>query len=330
MGGLREIRMPTLLIIREGFDGRAATPETKIKYIMKHTAMNKDNSINIIKQIPIRDYLARRGIFPSTERTTHGVYLSPYRQERDPSFRVDYHKNLWYDFGTSEGGSIIDIVMKMEHCNCKEAIRLLDGQPFTNIVPITQPKTPKREIQRSPIEILDVEEITTSELLAYANERGINTPTLRLYCSEVHYRIGHADYRAIGFRNDSDGWELRNRERKISNSPKDITIIDRDSTRVAVFEGFFDFLSAIMLGIGNQIDILVLNSVSNLQRATAYLLHHKAINLFLDNDEAGRRATRQIAEIATSLRIYDYAPQYGQYNDLNEYLTSTQPCHTKK
>lgn len=291
--------------------------------------MNQDNSIDIIKQIPIRDYLARRGIFPSTERATHGVYLSPYRQERNPSFWVDYLKNLWYDFGSGEGGSIIDLVMKMEHCSCKEAIRLLDGQPLTNILPIVQPRTPEMEIRRSPIEILNIEEIGTPELLAYANERGIDTTALRLYCSEIHYRIGYTDYRAIGFRNDSEGWELRNRERKISNSPKDITTIDRGSTRIAVFEGFFDFLSAIMLGIGDQIDILVLNSVSNLQRATAYILHHKAIDLFLDNDEAGRRATRQVAEIASSSRIYDYAPQYGQYNDLNEYLTSTQPCHTK-
>ena len=291
--------------------------------------MNRDNSIDSIKQISIRDYLARRGILPSTERVTHGVYLSPYRQERNPSFRVDYLKNLWYDFGSGEGGSIIDLVMKMEHCSCKEAIRLLEEQSLSCIIPIVPPHTPEREIRRSPIEILNIEEIATPELLTYANERGINTPTLRLYCSEIHYRIGHADYRAIGFRNDSDGWELRNRERKISNSPKDITTIDRDSTRVAVFEGFFDFLSAIMLGIGNQIDILVLNSVSNLQQATAYLLHHKAIDLFLDNDEAGRRTTRQVAEIATSSRIYDYAPLYGQYNDLNEYLTSTQPCHTK-
>lgn len=291
--------------------------------------MNRNDSIDSIKQIPIRDYLARSGIFPSTERVSHGVYLSPYRQERDPSFRVDSHKNLWYDFGTGEGGSIIDLVMKIEHCNCKEAIRLLEGQSLTNIIPIVPPHTPEREIQRTPIEILNIEEITMPELLTYANERGIDTTTLHLYCSEIHYRIGYADFRAIGFRNDSEGWELRNRERKISNSPKDITTIDRGSTRIAVFEGFFDFLSAIMLGIGNQIDILVLNSVSNLQRATAYLLHHKAIDLFLDNDEAGRRATRQVAEIATSSRIYDYAPQYGQYNDLNEYLTSTQPCHTK-
>ena len=37
------------------------------------------------------------------------MYLSLLREERTPSFSVSYDKNLWHDFGTGEGGSIIDL-----------------------------------------------------------------------------------------------------------------------------------------------------------------------------------------------------------------------------
>lgn len=42
------------------------------------------------------------------------MYLSLLREERTPSFSVSYDKNLWHDFGTGEGGSIIDLVPRME------------------------------------------------------------------------------------------------------------------------------------------------------------------------------------------------------------------------
>ena len=39
-------------------------------------------------RISIRDFLARRGIQPKYERNGYGMYLSPLREERTPSFKV--------------------------------------------------------------------------------------------------------------------------------------------------------------------------------------------------------------------------------------------------
>ena len=47
------------------------------------------------------------------------MYLSLLREERTPSFSVSYDKNL---FGTGEGGSIIDLVPRMEGCAEGEAV----------------------------------------------------------------------------------------------------------------------------------------------------------------------------------------------------------------
>lgn len=84
-------------------------------------------TIQYIKLIPIRDFLAKRGITPKQENTRYGFYLSPLREEQDASFKVDYLQNLWYDFGAGRGGSIIDLVMEVERCNFQQAIERLQN-----------------------------------------------------------------------------------------------------------------------------------------------------------------------------------------------------------
>mgnify|MGYP001509848059 CR=1 FL=1 len=72
--------------------------------------------MNDLKNISIRQFLARRGILPKYERNGYGMYLSPLREERTPSFKVDYVQNLWYDFGLGEGGTLLTLVMHRPIC----------------------------------------------------------------------------------------------------------------------------------------------------------------------------------------------------------------------
>ncbi len=62
--------------------------------------------------ISIKDYLNSLGIQPVTEKGSYGMYRSPLREDNTPSFKVDYNANLWCDYGTGEGGTLIDLVMK--------------------------------------------------------------------------------------------------------------------------------------------------------------------------------------------------------------------------
>jgi hypothetical protein len=48
----------------------------------------------------------------------------------------------------------------------------------------------------------------------------------KYYCKEIHYHIGEKQYKAIGFKNDKDGWELRNPYWKGGTNPKTITTIE--------------------------------------------------------------------------------------------------------
>lgn len=94
-------------------------------------------NIQQLKRLSIRDYLSRRGVRPARENDRCGFYLSPLRTEHTPSFKMDYALNLWYDFGTDKGGSIIDLVMGLENCDCAEAIRRLRNGETEQGIPVS-------------------------------------------------------------------------------------------------------------------------------------------------------------------------------------------------
>lgn len=269
-----------------------------------------------IKRISIKEYLAALGLQP-TRRTSGGyMYLSPLRGEAEASFKVDENKNRWYDHGTREWGTIIGLVMALERCSAKEAIEKLK----TGNMPMWTP--PASPTQRAGLEVMDVRELKHDALIRYIEGRGIPMKLAALYCKQVHYRVGTGEYFAVGFQNDAGGWELRNAKYKNGSSPKTITTIDTRSDEVIVFEGFFDFLSFLSLKklSAPPADVIVLNSVNNLQEAVESLRRHRSIKLFLDNDDAGRRTTAEVIRLVPDAAVEDCAPGWAPYNDLNDYL----------
>jgi len=51
--------------------------------------------------------------------------LSPFSEERTPSFMVSPVKQIWKDFSTGKGGSVVTFLMEHEHFTYPEAIRFL-------------------------------------------------------------------------------------------------------------------------------------------------------------------------------------------------------------
>ncbi|MDR0682689.1 MAG: mobilization protein, partial [Dysgonamonadaceae bacterium] len=66
--------------------------------------MNKSNEISI------KQYLANINIHPIKDYGHYGMYHCPFRNDNNASFKVDYNKNVWHDFGINEGGTMIDLV----------------------------------------------------------------------------------------------------------------------------------------------------------------------------------------------------------------------------
>lgn len=278
-----------------------------------------------INKFPIRDYLAARGIRPAKDRGYYSLYHSPLREDRTPSMKVDYDKNLWIDYGAGEGGTLIDLVMRMERCDAGEAMRRLEqrisGTPAFSFHGDSNLVSSHRE---SAIAIEKVRPLENPALLAYLTERGINLDTARVHCSEVHYRVAGKSYFAVGFRNDAEGWELRNRYFKGCTS-KAPTTRRGDYPTCLVFEGFMDYLSFLTLKRtpNPPHNIVVLNSVTLLAKAVPFIASHERVYTYLDNDEAGRKATAELKEACRSLS--DQSVHYRPHNDLNDFLRSRLP-----
>ena len=297
----------------------------------------KEEDLSRIKRYPIVEYLERKGIKPVRRTPAYALYRSPFREDTHPSFKVDTEKNLWIDYAEGRGGSIIDLCMRLEGCTLSEAIRLL-GRNAPDCTACNSQKA-DRAMKRSSIpmasasgvrRLIEISDTLPPHLLKYLQEdRCINIEKAMPFLRCISYEVRGLHYQAIGFANQSGGYELRdNGSFKGTIAPKDITPIfidklrDKDADKiqpVCVFEGFIDFLSLLSMKEEVTSVCLVMNSVSNVARAIRYLngRHLTHIRAFLDNDDAGKRATNDF--IRAGFKVEDMSVHYRNFKDLNEY-----------
>ena len=291
----------------------------------------KEEELSRIKRYPIVEYLERKGIKPVRRTPAYALYRSPFREDTHPSFKVDTEKNLWIDYAEGKGGSIIDLCMRLEGCTLLEAIRIL-GQNAPDITHVPRREsvqgTSKQESIRQAVStsgvrrLIEVSDTLPPHLLKYLEEdRCINLEKAMLFLRCISYEVRGLHYQAIGFANQSGGYELRdNGIFKGTIAPKDITPIFADRAEpVCIFEGFMDFLSFFSMKEEVIHHCLVMNSVSNVAKAIRYLndRHLTHIRAFLDNDDAGKRATNDF--IRAGFKVEDMSVHYRNFKDLNEY-----------
>jgi DNA primase len=298
-----------------------------------------DHEKQLLHSISIIEIMAHYG--KRLDHTRSGLYYSPFRDERTPSFHIDEAKNTWYDYGTSEGGSLFDFVCKLVNITRGEVYDWLAS--FRSMVPESEYKAViapllKRQPQTSRIVIDSAyHKFTRRKLIEYAQSRAVSREVLEKYCEEVMYHVDSAPDRqffAIGFKNNSGGYVLRSSISKRCSS-SDITTLGPDgmltlsasSDKVIVFEGFMDFLSWIshVKQDTPEHDCCILNSVANIGRALPWITSHSSIAAFMDNDKAGRDTLQKIIdnvpETAGDVCVYDMAKLYEGYKDLNEKLS---------
>lgn len=271
---------------------------------------------------PIREYLAGLNIYPAKERGYYGMYHSPFREDNDASMKVDYSKNLWIDYGANEGGTLIDLVMRIEKCTNGEAMRILEQKlSGNNSLSFHGNNISNRETgTETAIQITGITPINSAALFDYFNDRKINIDIAKLHCKEVHYSVKDKKYFAIGFCNDTNGYELRNKYFKGCTNKHITTHSGSDKETCLVFEGFIDYLSFLTLkGLKSPIqDIVILNSITNFPKAINFIQSHPKVYTYLDNDEAGRKTTEQIKSVCVS--VSDQSIKYRDYKDLNDLL----------
>ena len=292
----------------------------------------KEEDLSFIKRFSIMEYLERKGIKPVRRTPTYALYRSPLREETHPSFKVDTEKNLWIDYAEGRGGSIIDLYMRLEGCTLSEAIRHLgrrnapdtacphhiENVQYASMQGDSKQATPTTGARR----LTGMSDTLPPYLQEYlTEERCIDLEKAKPFLKCISYEIRGLHYQAIGFANQSGGYELRDSGSfKGTVAPKDITPIFTDKAGpVCVFEGFMDFLSFLSMKEEVTSACLVMNSVSNVAKAIRYLndRHLTNVRVFLDNDDAGRMATNDF--IRAGFKVEDMSVHYGNFKDLNEY-----------
>lgn len=205
--------------------------------------------LQYIKAIPIADYLHACGIKPAKRYNGYALYHAPYREDPNASLKVDFRQNLWHDYGTSQGGSIIDLVMKMRGCSAYEAIAHLAEGKATTLAPSSFHREAhigqRRDEQRpnNTRRILSINEALPLHLQSYLREvRKIDLAVASPYLHHVRYEVGGREYSAIGFPNRAGGYELRDDKTfKGTIAPKDISVIagQANNAPLCIFEGLW-------------------------------------------------------------------------------------------
>jgi DNA primase len=284
------------------------------------------------ESVSIVDYLASKNIEPVKAVGKELLYFSPLRNEKDPSFYVNPTKNKFHDFTNEEHrGNILRLVQFLEGCNFPVAVAKLlefDGKPvekYANLF-LSATDIPK-PINQQTKEIYPVQ---NPILINYIQSRSIPYSLAKRYLYELMTTAKDRVYFTVGFRNDSGGFALRNKYYKGCEGIQDITTFDLESRKiVAVFEGFFDFLSALVYYKleAPRIPTVVLNSTNNRKKSIEYLRQFEQVNCFFDRDKSGEDCFKLLRD-RDGLPVKDYSTIYEGFNDFNEFLVK-QPCAGK-
>lgn len=286
--------------------------------------MEKKSILEEIKQTDLVNHLSSLGYEPVKVRGASYWYLSPLRQEKTASFKVNRKLNRWWDFGLGQGGSTIDFGILYHQSSVSDFIRMFRENPEQVNHSKVHYHDRALNMPDESITILNAKPLFSTPLLHYLSQRKIPIGIAERFCREVVYRLSGKEYYAIGFANDACGYELRNPFAKLSSSPKDTTYIDNGSKEAAVFEGFFDllsFLAAKGIRQSDHLNFVVLNSLSFFERARPLMETHRRIHLYLDRDAAGRQKTREA--LSLSDWYVDKSYLYRNYKDLNEWLVQS-------
>ena len=85
--------------------------------------ISKNTIDNVYERSRVEEVI---GDFISLKKSgTNYKGLSPFTQERTPSFMVSPVKQIWKDFSSGKGGNVVAFLMEHEHFTYPEAIKYL-------------------------------------------------------------------------------------------------------------------------------------------------------------------------------------------------------------
>lgn len=286
----------------------------------KKIALKKEKKMNceeVKQKVNIKVVLDSFNLFPVKENRKTAFYFALDRDEKIPSFSVDFINNKAFDFGTGKSFDVISIVQQMNQCSVSEALKYLKQFDFS----IKKNEEIKQSHLSKNYQIKKVNEIQHPALIDYLKSRKVYQQ--KHLVKEIHYELNGKRFFGIGFFNNSGGVEIRNKYSKICLGKKYVKLINsglNEAKEIVVFEGFFDYLTFRSLEIekNSTSDYLVLNSTAMFFKVEETLKEYDKISLFLDNDTNGNTVKSKIQKQYEN--VEDCSLIYQKFNDLNEWF----------
>jgi DNA primase len=273
--------------------------------------------------VKLEEVLVSLGHHPTKQNEKEAWFLNPFSKENQASFKINKNLNYWYLHSEGIGGNNVDFMKKYLNASVKEVLEWAEKQNFSSF----QQQNVIHSINSKPnYQITEIKKLQNEHLKSYLHQRGLSQIIYPLI-KEVHFTIGEKNLYAICFENLSGGWELRNSFYKGSLQKKDISILNFNNEsqnqnkigkRIAVFEGFMDALSFVEMKPFFNGDLLVMNSISLLNKTKDHLKNYSEIHLFLDNDKAGENCKTSILKSFPEAK--NHSEIYALHKDLNEYF----------
>ena len=144
-------------------------------------------------RLPVSEVVGKRVKLRKAGREWKG--LSPFNQEKTPSFFVNDQKMAWFDFSSGKNGSIFDFVMMTEGVTFPEAVERLAAQAGVPLPKVSAEDEVREQHRRSLNDVVELAAQFFQSSLAsrdgakargYLADRGLDPAT------QLKFRIGYA------------------------------------------------------------------------------------------------------------------------------------------
>ncbi len=152
-------------------------------------------------RLPVSEVVGKRVKLRKAGREWKG--LSPFQQEKTPSFTVNDQKQFYHDFSTGKHGNIFDFVMETEGVSFPEAVERLASMAGLPLPRTSREEEQREERQKSLHDIMELaakyfEQNLASNIGAHARgylaDRGIVPST------SLEFRLGYATPNRFGLK----------------------------------------------------------------------------------------------------------------------------------
>jgi DNA primase len=144
-------------------------------------------------RLPVSDVVGKRVKLKKAGREWKG--LSPFQQEKTPSFYVNDQKGFYHDFSSGKHGNIFDFIMETEGCSFPEAVERLAGQ-VGMALPASSPDVARQEKHRKTLhDVMELAATFFADTLASrvgAKARGYLADRALSPQTQLQFRLGYA------------------------------------------------------------------------------------------------------------------------------------------